>query len=388
VLRVGLTGGIACGKSLVAARLARAGCRSLDLDRLAHQVIARGGSAHADVVSAFGSGILAADGEIDRRALGRIVFADPAARARLNELVHPRVRAEERRALREMGEAPGTVLVVEAAIIVETGQHLRFDRLLVAHCSPAEQQRRLRKRDGLDAAAAAARLAAQMPVEEKRRFAHLEVDTSGSVADTEAAVDRLAVELRELAARPAGRPELSLERAAGLALGGPEEGPRGLSPLLVLREIVNARGLEMERLARHRSPRSSGSWYEGARAGERLGAETLVGPLVLWALARAGDDPDFTAAAAASLARLVHPEAERRARTVLSALVLHEAVVSGRAPQVSERASRLAKRWGGSAGTPWHASDSERMAPLLLARTPGDEWRAIVASVAGRPVEP
>ena len=387
MLRLGLTGGIASGKSSVAARLARAGFQILDLDRVGHEVIARNGSAYADVVSAFGPGVLAPDGQIDRRALGAIVFADPAARRRLNALVHPRVRAEERRALLAMGDEPGAVLAVEAAIIVETGQHLRFDRLLVAHCPPAEQLRRLQGRDRLDASAAAARLAAQMPVAEKRRFAHFEIDTSGTVAETETAVDRVAVELRALAARPVKRVELSPERAAGLVLGGHAEGPRGLTPLRLLREIVRAGGLEMESLACQLSPAPQGSWYEGARAGEQPGAEVLVGPLVLWALARAGDDPDFTAAAAASLARLVHPEANRRTRTVLSALVLHEAVVGGSEPGVSARARRLAERWGGSSGAEWRQADLESVRGMLIPRVANEEFRAIVAGViaAARP---
>lgn len=388
MLRLGLTGGIASGKSIVAARLARAGFKILDLDRVGHEVIARNGSAYADVVSAFGPGVLTPDGQIDRRALGDIVFADAAARRQLNALVHPRVRAEERRALLAIGDEPGAVLVVEAAIIVETGQHLRFDRLLVASCPSAEQLRRLQKRDRLDASAAAARLAAQMPVAEKRRFAHFEIDTSGSVAETETAVDRVAVELRALAARPVKRVELSPARAAGLVLGGPAEGPRGLTPMRLLRGMVEAGGLEMESLACQLSPAPRGSWYEAARPGEQPGAEVLVGPLVLWALARAGDDPDFTAAAAASLARLVHPESTRRTRAVLSALVLHEAVVGGSEPGVSARARRLAERWGGgSSSAEWRQADVESVTRMLVPRVSNEELRAIVAGViaAARP---
>jgi dephospho-CoA kinase len=384
VLRLGLTGGIASGKSIVAAQLARAGFQILDLDRVGHEMIVRNGSAYADVVSAFGPGVLAPDGQIDRRALGAIVFADPAARRRLNALVHPRVRAEERRALMAMDD--GAVLVVEAAIIVETGQHLRFDRLLVAYCPAAEQLRRLQERDRLDAPAAAARVAAQMPVAEKRRFAHFEIDTSRSIAETETAVDRAAVELRALAARPVKRVELSLDRAAGLVLGSPAEGSRGLTTMRLLRAIVEAGGLEMESLARQLTPAPQGSWYEDARPGEQPGAEVLVGPLVLWALARAGDDPDFTAAAAASLARMLHPEPARRTRAVLTALVLHEAVVGRSEPAVSARARRLAERWGGGSGAALPQADLESVTRMLVPRVPNEEVRAIVAGViaAGR----
>ena len=382
MLRVGLTGGIASGKSHVAACLARAGFRILDLDRVGHEVIAPNGPAYAEVVSAFGPRILAKDGAIDRKALGAIVFADAAARGRLNAMVHPRIRAEEERLLSALGDEPGAVLIVEAALMVETGQHLRFDRLVVAHCAPDEQRRRLKERNGLDEASAAARLLAQMPAEEKRHFAHFEVDTSGSIAETEGATERLAGVLRGLALRPRARVEMSLERAAGLVLGGPGEGPRGLSPLRLLRETAEAGSLEMERLAGLLSPPATGPWYCCARPAEEPGAQLLVGPVVLWALVRAGDDPAFIAAAAASLARLVHGEASRRTRTVLSALALHEAIARGGPLMVSSRARVLAERWGGAAtDAGWLEQDREQTARLLAPRAPDVEARALLTRI-------
>src|SRR2546427_3185758 len=121
ILRVGLTGGIACGKSYVLRRLAAAGLATLDLDEVAHEVMAPGGAAHADVVREFGSGILAADGKVDRKRLGDVVFADPSARARLNALVHPRVREEEARRAAAADRGPGTVVVTDAALLVGAG---------------------------------------------------------------------------------------------------------------------------------------------------------------------------------------------------------------------------------------------------------------------------
>src|SRR6185436_19631204 len=133
MLRVGLTGGIACGKSHVRARLAEHGLRTLDLDRIAHEVTARGGAAYGDVVRAFGRGVLAADGSLDRKALGALVFADGDSRGRLNAIVHPRVREEEARRADAWMDDLAAIVVSEAALLVEAGVHPRFDRLIVAH---------------------------------------------------------------------------------------------------------------------------------------------------------------------------------------------------------------------------------------------------------------
>ena len=123
MLRVGLTGGIACGKSRVLVRLGAKGLATLDLDALGHHVMAPGGSAHDDVVAAFGSRILAPDGSIDRKSLGAVVFSDPAARRRLDALVHPRVRAEEAERAARLEAAGEAVLVSDAALLVEAGHH-------------------------------------------------------------------------------------------------------------------------------------------------------------------------------------------------------------------------------------------------------------------------
>jgi len=354
VLRVGLTGGIACGKSHVAARLAAGGLHVLDLDQIAREVTAPDGAAYAGVVAAFGRGILLPDGTIDRRALGARVFGDPAARERLNAVVHPKVRDEEARRSAALLARPGSVVVVEAALFVESGIHLRFDRLVVAHCEPAEQLRRLMARDGFDEAAARARIAAQMPVEEKRRFAHCVVDTSGAVEATHAATDRLAAELRALASRRPGRVDLPWQRAHACLARGPRQGPRGLHPEILLEEIAAAGGLDLERVARRLLPPPAGPWYRAAVPGEQPGPgpESLAGPLVLWALARGGPDPPFLAAAAASAARLTHAEPEARAAGCFFALVLQDAAVAGRlGPELLARSrgwAALAADWGGA----------------------------------------
>lgn len=365
MLRVGLTGGIACGKSHVLRRLAAAGLHTLDLDRVAHESMTPGGSAYDEVLKAFGPGILAPDGRVDRKALGALVFADAGARARLNAIVHPKVRLQEARWVRARAGEPGAVLVTDAALLVESGVHLRFDRLVVVHCSEAEQLRRLAERDGIDEAAARARIAAQMPVSEKRLFAHFHVDTSGRIEATDLTADGLAATLRELATSRGPRVEVPGERVLGCLLQGPDRGPRGLSPVRLVSVIAEAGGLEMERVAACLEPAPTGPWYRSGRRDEPgPGPETLAGALVAWALARGAHDPEFLVAAAASLARLTHADPAAVAGACLFAVSLQDVVTSGGIPEdLAERVggwAPLAERWGG-------APSSLALAPVVRA---------------------
>lgn len=205
MLRVGLTGGIASGKTTVAAMLATRGCHLLSADRIAHELMARGQPACEEIVRAFGKGILDPSGEINRQRLGEIVFADAAKRQELNRIVHPRVIAEcEKEFARLEASNPQGIAVVEAALLVEAGYHQRLDKLIVTVCSREQQLERLTK-TGLSRAQAEQRLAAQLPLEEKRRHADYEIDCSGSLAATEAQVEKLLPELRRLAAAPRAR---------------------------------------------------------------------------------------------------------------------------------------------------------------------------------------
>ncbi|HET9314043.1 MAG TPA: dephospho-CoA kinase, partial [Vicinamibacteria bacterium] len=330
MLRVGLTGGIACGKSHVARCWAAAGIRVIDLDRLAHGAIARGGAAFADVIAAFGAGILGRDGSIDRKALGGIVFSDPAARRRLNALVHPRVRAEESRLLSASDIPPDAVVATEAALLVESGIHLRFDRLVVVWCGPEEQIARLMRRDGIDEAAARQRVAAQMPLATKRRFAHFEIDTGGSADATSAAAAALGRQLQEIAVRPRHPVPVPLGRALGCLVHGPARGPRGLDPRRVLDDLVASKGPELERLAALLRPASTAPWYEASGVGDAgPGPASAVAPLVLWALGRGAPDPPFLATATVSFARLTHRDAQSAADACAQALLLQEALTTG-----------------------------------------------------------
>jgi dephospho-CoA kinase len=352
MLRVGLTGGIACGKSHVRQRLAKEGVDTLDLDEVAHTITAKGGEGYDEVIEAFGPRIVDGEGRLDRKALGAIVFADPSARALLNAIVHPKVREAE---ARWAAGAAGPLLVSEGAVLVEAGVHVRFDRLVVVHCSAEEQLRRLQARDRLDLASARARLASQMPIEEKRRFAHFEVDASGTKLDMDRAVEALVRALEAEASATPPRYDLPPSRALGGLVHGPAAGPGGLDPLVVLAEIASAGGLEMGRIASRLIPPPAGPWYQAApRRDSGPGPESLALPLVLWALTRGAPDPPFLAAAAASLARLTHREPTAIATAVFFALALQETAVGGGLPK--DLASRvgawrsLAGRW--SLGSP------------------------------------
>jgi dephospho-CoA kinase len=358
MLRVGLTGGIASGKSHVRRRLQAAGMATLDLDEVAHRVTAPGGSAHAEVAAAFGPGVLAADGTLDRKALGAIVFGDPAALARLNALVHPRVREEEERAAAAWPGDPGAVLVTDAALLVEAGAHLRFDRLVVVYCPAAEQQRRLQGRDGLDEAAARARLAAQMDPEEKRRFAHYVLDSRGSHEVTDREVDALVPELRALARQARAAAPAAPERARGCLARGPAQAAEGLATHTLLAALAGAPQLEMEALREALRPGRPRPWYRAGRPEPADPAHpppaAAMAPLVLWTLARRGPDRDWLASAAASLARLFHSAPAALAGAVHFALAL-EAVARGGIeallPRLAEHGD-LAARWGGAPPEP------------------------------------
>jgi dephospho-CoA kinase len=199
MLRVGLTGGIACGKSTVAAMFRELGCAVIEADPLAHQLSEPGQPAYREIVREFGEGILLPAGRIDRAKLAGIVFADPAKLARLNRILHPRIVVEtERRVarLRQDASTSPPFIVVEAALLVEAGYHRRFDRLVVVWCRPEQQRERLLAR-GMAPGEIERRLAAQMPVEEKRRLADDVIDGSGALADTRREVERLVEKLEQ-----------------------------------------------------------------------------------------------------------------------------------------------------------------------------------------------
>ncbi len=199
MLRVGLTGGLATGKSHVGAFLERMGCHLLKADELGHRAIQQGGGAFNEVVRAFGREILDKSGVIDRRRLGAVVFKDPEKLALLNSLVHPVViRAEESWYAGVSQRDPGGIGVVEAAILIETGSYARFDKIILTVCEREQQIARAMKRDRLSRKEVEIRLSRQLPLEEKRKFADFVVDTSGDKTATLIAARRVYEELRRV----------------------------------------------------------------------------------------------------------------------------------------------------------------------------------------------
>jgi len=171
----------------------------IDLDKVGHEVLRKRHEGFEPVVAAFGKGILGDDGEIDRKKLGAVVFSDPAARERLNAIVHPKIREEEARRIAAMADSGVTAVATEAALLIETGQRDRFDFFVVVGCDPEIQVARIMKRDRSTEAEARARVAAQMSFEEKRKVADRVIDTSGTMDETLLAADRLIEEIRERA---------------------------------------------------------------------------------------------------------------------------------------------------------------------------------------------
>ncbi len=185
MLRVGLTGGIACGKTHVRKLLAERGAFTVDADTVVHQLMDQQTELTEAIGERFGRDVLAPDGSVDRKKLGAIVFSDPDARRELNRLVHPKVIAEETRLLAEAERKGVQIGVVDAALMIETGTHRDYDRLVVVYCPREVQLERLVARDGLSPEDAARRVDAQLSVEEKKLYGHYVVDSSGSLEDTE-----------------------------------------------------------------------------------------------------------------------------------------------------------------------------------------------------------
>ena len=200
MLKAGLTGGLASGKSFVGQALAELGCHVICADELGHQVLLPGGAAHQPVLDEFGRGILGEDGKIDRRRLAAEVFGKPERLEALNRLVHPAVFRLEEEWMAEVGrQDPGGIAVVEAAILIETGSYRRFDCLIVVVCEQEQQIERAMKRDNASREEVLARIQRQMPLEEKKKFADYVIDTSGAKSETVLQTRQVYQSLRSLA---------------------------------------------------------------------------------------------------------------------------------------------------------------------------------------------
>ena len=195
MLKVGLTGGIACGKTVVRKLLAGRGAFTVDADTVAHELMGPGTQLALRIGEEFSPQVLAKDGSVDRAKLGAVVFADSEARRRLNHRVHPLVIAEERARLAEAERRGVSIAVVDAALMIETGTYRDYDCLLVVTCPGHLQIERLMSRDGLSETEAVKRVEAQIPAVQKERFADYLIDTSGSIGETERRVDEIWLEL-------------------------------------------------------------------------------------------------------------------------------------------------------------------------------------------------
>ena len=200
MLKVGLTGGLACGKSFVASELERLGCHVIRADDLGHEVLAPSGEAYAPTVELLGRAILDARGEIDRQRVAAIVFQDAAKLAALNAIVHPAVRRRKDEIFAAVAAAdPDAIAILEAAILIETGGYREYDKLIVVYCKPESQIERALHRDPhATEDAVRARLARQMPIDEKRKFADFLIDSSGPKEDTVRQTDQVYSALRRM----------------------------------------------------------------------------------------------------------------------------------------------------------------------------------------------
>ncbi|PYT01436.1 MAG: dephospho-CoA kinase [Acidobacteria bacterium] len=183
--KIGLTGSIAVGKSFVCDVFRELGCAVLDADEVARDVVEPGTIGLQRVVEAFGDSILNADGSLDRPKLGSIVFSDEEKRLLLNSIVHPLVFESQNAWLEEVESIdPDAIAIVDAALMIESGGYKRFEKLIVVWCEPELQLQRLMARDGISKEVAQKRIAAQLPQDEKKRFANFLIDTSKGYDDT------------------------------------------------------------------------------------------------------------------------------------------------------------------------------------------------------------
>ncbi|MFQ3671844.1 MAG: dephospho-CoA kinase [Verrucomicrobiia bacterium] len=190
--RIGMTGGVACGKSMVSEMLARRGWRVIETDRLAHAAYEVGTGVYKNIVDAFGEAVLNADRSVNRAALGDIVFSHPEKLGLLNSIVHPWVRAEWQNQLeRHRREEPGRPSVVVIPLLFETGAEVYFDRIIGVGCPEALQRKRMQAR-GLDEASIGRRIGAQLPLEKKLNLSHMVIWNSGSLAFLERQVIAMA----------------------------------------------------------------------------------------------------------------------------------------------------------------------------------------------------
>jgi dephospho-CoA kinase len=202
MLIVGLTGGIASGKSLVTRVLRDLGAHIIDADKIVHELLTPGQDACREVVGHFGNEIQLPDGSIDRRKLGDIIFNHPEERSWLNQCIHPRVFEAYNHQIRHLSERqPDAIVIMDAALLIETGYHKHMDRLIVVYADQKAQMKRLMERDRFTLEQAMARISSQMPLSEKRKYADFVIENTGTREATEQQAREVFAKLKAEAGR-------------------------------------------------------------------------------------------------------------------------------------------------------------------------------------------
>jgi dephospho-CoA kinase len=200
MLTVGLTGGVASGKSVVSRILKKEGAYLIDADQIARELVQPGTPSWKEVVRAFGKGIVQKRGGIDRKKLAARIFADPEQRHLLNRIIHPRIKEEMGRRLKAIGQKdPEAIVVIDAPLLIETGDHREMDKVIVVISTEAQQVERLREREGMDREEAKGVIVSQISTEEKVRFADFVIRNEGSLEDVEQKAKEVFQELKRIA---------------------------------------------------------------------------------------------------------------------------------------------------------------------------------------------
>jgi dephospho-CoA kinase len=208
MLIVGLTGGVASGKTGVSQILREEGAYLIDADQIARELVQPHTATWNELIRVFGKEILQEDGSIHRKRLAAKVFSDPEQRNLLNQILHPRIKAEMNRRVKEIGQKdPNAIVVIDAALLIELGDHREMDKVIVVTSTEKQQIERLKKRDGVDQEEAQRILFSQMPLEEKMKVADFVIQNEGSFEETRRRVKEIFQELKRIAIQRRGQPE-------------------------------------------------------------------------------------------------------------------------------------------------------------------------------------
>ena len=208
MLIVGLTGGVASGKTAVSQILKEEGATLIDADQIARELVQPHTATWNELVKVFGKEILQEDGSIHRKRLAAKVFSDPEPRNLLNQILHPRIKTEMNKRVKEIGQKdPNAIVVIDAALLIELGDHREMDKVIIVTSTEKQQIERLKKRDGVDQEEAQRVLSSQMPLEEKMKVADFVIRNEGSFEETRRRVKEVFQELKRIAIQRRGQPE-------------------------------------------------------------------------------------------------------------------------------------------------------------------------------------